>query len=189
MAFFDKLNEFTKNLGDMTNDAIETSKLNSKVNAENAAAGEELKKIGEYYYGLYAAEGVVAPEVLEFCEAAKAHYDAAKEAQDEIDRIKAAQEAAKAEREAAAQAAQAAAAASMQAAQPAAPAAPAEAPSGEIICTNCGNVNPAGTKFCGGCGSKLEVPVAEPAKRFCTGCGAEIKDGLKFCGECGTKVE
>ncbi len=184
MAFFDKLNEFTKNLGEMTNDAIETSKLNSKVNAEKTAAGEELKKIGEYYYGLYVAEGVVAAEVLEFCEAAKAHFDVAAEAQAEIDKIKAAQEAAKAEKEAAAQAA---AAASMQAAQ----VAPVEAPAGEIVCANCGNVNPAGTKFCGGCGSKLEVSVepTEPAKRFCTGCGAELKDGLKFCGECGTRVE
>ena len=185
MAFFDKLNEFTKNLGDMTTDAIETTKLNSKVNAEKTAAGEELKKIGEYYYGLYATEGIVVPEILEFCEAAKTHFDAAAEAQAEIDKIKEAQEAAKAEKEAAAQAAQAAAAASMQAA------APVESVAGEIICTNCGNANPAGTKFCGGCGTKLEIPEvpAEPAKRFCTGCGAELKDGLKFCGECGTRVE
>jgi len=185
MAFFDKLNEFTKNLGDMTTDAIETTKLNSKVNAEKTAAGEELKKIGEYYYGLYVSEGVVAPEVLEFCEAAKAHFDAAAEAQAEIDKIKEAQEAAKAEKEAAAQAA---AAASMQAAQMATP---VEAVAGEIVCTNCGNVNPAGTKFCGGCGTKLEIPEvpAEPVKRFCTGCGAELKDSLKFCGECGTRVE
>ena len=185
MAFFDKLNEFTKNLGDMTNDAIETTKLNSKVNAEKTAAGEELKKIGEYYYGLYATEGIVVPEILEFCEAAKAHFDAAEEAQAEIDKIKEAQEAAKAEKEAAAQAA---AAASMQAAQMATP---VETVAGEIVCTNCGNVNPAGTKFCGGCGTKLEIPEvpAEPAKRFCTGCGAELKDGLKFCGECGTRVE
>ena len=155
MAFFDKLNEFTKNLGEMTTDAIETTKLNSKVNAEKTAAGEELKKIGEYYYGLYASEGVVAQEVLEFCEAAKTHYDAAAEAQAEIDKIKEAQEAAKAEKEAAAQAA---AAASMQAA-------PVEAVAGEIVCTNCGNANPAGTKFCGGCGTKLEIPEvpAEPA--------------------------
>jgi len=188
MAFFDKLNEFTKNLGDMTTDAIETTKLNSKVNAEKTAAGEELKKIGEYYYGLYVSEGVVAPEVLEFCEAAKAHFDAAEEAQAEIDKIKEAQEAAKAEKEAAAAAAQAAAAASMQVAQMATP---VEAVAGEIVCTNCGNVNPAGTKFCGGCGTKLEIPEvpAEPVKRFCTGCGAELKDGLKFCGECGTRVE
>ena len=188
MAFFDKLNEFTKNLGDMTTDAIETTKLNSKVNAEKTAAGEELKKIGEYYYGLYATEGIVVPEILEFCEAAKTHFDAAAEAQAEIDKIKEAQEAAKAEKEAAAAAAQAAAAASMQVAQMATP---VEAVAGEIVCTNCGNANPAGTKFCGGCGTKLEIPEvpAEPVKRFCTGCGAELKDGLKFCGECGTKVE
>lgn len=180
MAFFDKLNEFTKNLGDMTNDAIETTKLNSKVNAEKAAAAEELKKIGEYYYGLYVTEEVAVPEILEFCENAKVHFDAAKEAQDEINRMKAEAEAQRAEREAAIQAAQAA---SVQASTP------VDAGQGEITCTNCGNVNPAGTKFCGGCGTKLEVVVSSPVKRFCTGCGAELKEGLKFCGECGTRVE
>ena len=30
MAFFDKLSEMAKNIGDKTNDAIETTKLNSK---------------------------------------------------------------------------------------------------------------------------------------------------------------
>ena len=46
MAFFDKLNQMAKNIGDKTSDAIETSKLNSKINAETTAAGEDLKKIG-----------------------------------------------------------------------------------------------------------------------------------------------
>lgn len=44
MAFFDKLGDLAKNIGDKTSDAIETNKLNSKINTENAAAGEELKK-------------------------------------------------------------------------------------------------------------------------------------------------
>ena len=77
MAFFDKLNDFAKNIGDRTTDAIETGKLNSKVNAEKNLAGEDLKKIGEFYYNLFASGGEVAPEVLEACQSAKAHYDAA----------------------------------------------------------------------------------------------------------------
>ena len=84
MAFFDKLNDFAKNIGDKTTDAIETGKLNSKINAENTAAGEELKKIGAYYYNLFIAgdeNKAVAPEVLEFCQNAKAHYEAAAAAQ------------------------------------------------------------------------------------------------------------
>ena len=33
MAFFDKLNQVAKNLGDKTTDAIETTKLNTKLQA------------------------------------------------------------------------------------------------------------------------------------------------------------
>lgn len=69
MAFFDKLNDLAKNIGDKTNDAIETGKLNSKINSENAAAMEEIKKIGTYYYNLFAADAgnsLIVPEVLNF---------------------------------------------------------------------------------------------------------------------------
>ena len=131
MAFFDKLNQVAKNIGDKTNDAIETTKLNSKINAERSAAGEELKKIGEFYYSLFAASGEAAPEVFEFCQSAKARYDAAAAARAEIERIKAENEAEKA-----------------------APA-PVAAPAG-IACPACGVTNGAGTKFCQNCGTRLE---------------------------------
>ena len=54
MAFFDKLSTFAQNLTDKANDTIETGKLNSKVNSEKNLAGEELKKIGTYYYEKFA---------------------------------------------------------------------------------------------------------------------------------------
>ena len=169
MAFFDKLNDFAKNIGDKTTDAIETGKLNSKINSEKNLAGEELKKIGEFYYNAWLNGGEIAPELLEICTAVKAHYDAAAEAQAEIDRIRAENEAAKA-----------------AAAAPVAPAAPA-APAG-IVCTACGTANNPGTKFCCNCGNKLEIP-APPMPRTCPNCGATIADGMKFCGECGTRTE
>ena len=174
MAFFDKLNDFAKNIGDKTSDAIETGKLNSKINSEKAAAAEEYKKIGEHYYNLFAAGGEVAPEVLEFCQSAKAHLDAAAEAQAEIDRIKAENEAAKAAAEAAA----------------AAPVAAPAAPAGGVVCPNCGTANAEGTRFCQGCGTKLEAPPPPaPAGNACPNCGAANDPGTKFCRECGTKLE
>jgi len=166
MAFFDKLNQVAKNIGDKTSDAIETGKLNSKVNSEKNLAGEELKKIGEFYYNAWLESGEIAPEALDFCTAAKAHYDAAAEAQAEIDRIRAENEAAKA-----------------AAAAPVAPAAPAG-----IVCTACGTANNPGTRFCCNCGNKLEIP-APPAPKTCPNCGATIAEGMKFCGECGTRTE
>ncbi len=136
MAFFDKLNQVAKNLGDMTNDALETNKLNSKINAENNAAEEELKKIGEYYYNQYITTGEAVPEIIEFCNNAKAHYEEAAKAQAEIDRIKAENEAAKA-----------------PAPQPVTPVAPAAT---KRFCTECGAVASPGVKFCSECGQRLE---------------------------------
>ena len=165
MAFFDKLNDFAKNISDKTTDAIETGKLNAKVKSENELATEELKKIGEFYYNAWLAGGEIAPELLEICSAARAHYDAAAEAQTEIDRIRAENEAAK------------------TAAAPAAPSAPEG-----VVCTACGAANNPGTKFCCSCGNKLETP-APPVPGICPNCGAAIADGMKFCGECGTRTE
>jgi len=166
MAFFDKLSDFAKNIGDKTTDAIETGKLQSKINSEKNLAGEELKKIGQFYYNAWLNGGEIAPEILEVCTAAKAHYDAADEAQAEIDRIRAENEAAKA-----------------AAAAPAAPAAPAG-----IVCTACGAENAPGTKFCCNCGNKLEIP-APPEPKICPNCGTKNEPGTRFCGNCGTALQ
>lgn len=162
MAFFDKLNQVAKNIGDKTNDAIETTKLSSKINAEKSAAAEDMKKIGEHYYSQFALSGEAVPEVLEFCQSAKAHYDAAAAAQAEIERIKAENEAEK---------------------TPAPVAAPAR-----NACPSCGASNAPGTKFCQSCGAKLEAPT--PAQeRKCPACGAVVAPGVKFCSECGQRME
>ena len=131
MAFFDKLGDLAKNIGDKTTDAIETGKLNSKIGSETAAAAAQLQKVGEFYYAKFAAGEQVSPEALEFCQAAAAHYAAAEKAQAEIDRIRAENDAARAASSAVA------------------------APPRSAACTSCGAVNAPGTRFCGSCGAKL----------------------------------
>src|ERR1700726_869002 len=44
-------------------------------------------------------------------------------------------------------------------------------------CTSCGVENPAGMKFCGGCGAAI--------RNRCSRCGLENPPEFKFCGECG----
>ena len=51
-------------------------------------------------------------------------------------------------------------------------------------CPNCGKPNPAGTKFCGDCGGKMEVAMVP-----CVKCGATLREGAKFCNECGSSQE
>ena len=60
---------------------------------------------------------------------------------------------------------------------------PAAAPSAAAgpTCASCSTANPAGAKFCMGCGQALA-----PAVRHCTECGTELPGGAKFCANCGT---
>ncbi len=68
---------------------------------------------------------------------------------------------------------------------PAAPAQPPAAPQAAAgpVCANCQAANPAGARFCMGCGQPLA-----PAVAHCTECGAELPAGAHFCAGCGTRV-
>jgi membrane protease subunit (stomatin/prohibitin family) len=159
MAFFDKLNDFAKTVGDKAGEAIETTKLNSKINAEKSAIEVVLKKIGEYYYQKYQSGESLPEETAALCGEIDGHNAAINEAKAEIERIKAENAAAN---------------------TPAPSSAPAAV--GGIVCPACGKDNAPGTKFCQECGGKLE------AARVCS-CGAEVAPGVRFCGECGAKFE
>jgi class 3 adenylate cyclase len=50
-----------------------------------------------------------------------------------------------------------------------------------VICPNCGTVNRAGRRFCGGCAAPLAV--------VCPNCGAANEPDMRFCGECATPLE
>lgn len=67
--------------------------------------------------------------------------------------------------------------------RPAPQAPPAPAPAAGATCASCDTANPAGAKFCMGCGT----PMA-PAVRHCTECGNELPGGAKFCANCGTRA-
>jgi membrane protease subunit (stomatin/prohibitin family) len=56
-----------------------------------------------------------------------------------------------------------------------------QAPVTGPACASCSTANPAGAKFCMGCGQVLA-----PAIRHCTQCGNELPGGAKFCANCGT---
>lgn len=81
-----------------------------------------------------------------------------------------------------------------------------------IACAACGQMNPAGAKFCSGCGKPLTSGEIECPKcntmnakgaKFCSNCGADLKPtvvacphcqapnqaGAKFCSACGKPME
>ena len=46
-----------------------------------------------------------------------------------------------------------------------------------MTCPGCGHANPAGVRFCGGCGARLEI--------ICASCQASNPPGNRFCHDCG----
>jgi len=61
------------------------------------------------------------------------------------------------------------------------PAQPQAAPG--PVCASCQAPNPAGAKFCMGCGQRLT-----PTVQHCTECGSELPASARFCSGCGTQV-
>lgn len=49
-----------------------------------------------------------------------------------------------------------------------------------VNCKYCGELNPAGSKFCRKCG--------KPIVKKCVNCGAELDMDAKFCNTCGVRV-
>jgi predicted ATPase/class 3 adenylate cyclase len=49
-----------------------------------------------------------------------------------------------------------------------------------MVCSACGTENPAGSRFCGGCGAALS--------QACGACGAANDPGMRFCTQCGSAL-
>jgi len=133
MGVLDNVKDFAKSVSDKTSGAIETTKLNSKINSEQNAINAVMKQIGEFYYSKYAKSGTADEGIAGFCTTIDAHNAAIAEAKAEIERIKS----------------------KNTAAAPAA-SAPAPVPAGGTVCPACGKENPSGMNFCGVCGAKFE---------------------------------
>ncbi len=67
MALFDKLSEIAKNVGDMTNDALENSRKNSQISAENKKIRQLKEEIGDYYFGKYKNAETLDEPVIGLC--------------------------------------------------------------------------------------------------------------------------
>ena len=101
MGFFDQLGDVAKNIGksagdfakqvgDKTNDALEISKLNTKISAENAEIEKEKKKLSDALFERFARGEEVPEEVKEFCDNIKSHMLNIDGFKEEIEKVKAA---------------------------------------------------------------------------------------------------
>lgn len=161
MAFFDKINDFAKNTSEKANNAIETSKLNSKITAEDRNISAITLKIGEYYLAKIDAGETLDADVMNMYAGITAARSNIATIRSEIEVMNTPKpEPAPAPAYTDPNAAPAYAPAPTYAEQPAAPtyAAP-EAPA---------------------------APAAASAFKFCCSCGAKLDPDARFCPECGS---
>ena len=90
MAFFDKLNDLAKSVKDAANDAVETTRIKSRISSEKRAVDEACRKIGEYYYAKRAGDmGPVDDDILEYCIEIDEHMRVISELEAELERHRA----------------------------------------------------------------------------------------------------
>jgi chromosome segregation ATPase len=88
MALLDKLTALTKAATEKTGDMVELTKLNYRLSGEKTAIEEAKKKIGEYYWNIYASGQTLDDEVTVFCQEIAAAESNIGEIQAEIQAIK-----------------------------------------------------------------------------------------------------
>lgn len=74
MAFLDKLTDAAAMIGDKASDAVETTKIKTKINGEKKDAEAELAKLGRIYYDKAKAGEVLTPEAQEIICRIDNHY-------------------------------------------------------------------------------------------------------------------
>lgn len=154
MAFFDKLNDLAKSVKDAANDAVETTRIKSRISSEKRAVDEACRKIGEYYYAKRSVGmGPVDDDILEYCTEIDEHMRVITELEAELERERAAKEATE---PAFVQCQACGAKNGRQAKFCQECGAQLEKPAQPLnTCAACGAVNDDGAKFCAGCGAKL----------------------------------
>ncbi len=99
MAFFDKLQEVAKTIGektsetmrvvgDKTSDAVEITKQKAKISQEKSAILDLKKQIGELIWNRYSEGEQVSEDIAALCESIKEHYSAISAAEAEIENVK-----------------------------------------------------------------------------------------------------
>lgn len=76
MSFLDKITDAAAILGDKANDAIETTKLKSRITSEKKAIELEMARLGRLYYEKMKEEGMeLLPEAAEVSARIDSHYN------------------------------------------------------------------------------------------------------------------
>lgn len=90
MALFDKINDLAKSASEKTNNVIETTKLNNRINTEEKNIAAITSKIGQYYVSKLDAGETLPDDVMSMFEGIKASREIIMATRAEIDSLNAA---------------------------------------------------------------------------------------------------
>jgi hypothetical protein len=99
MAFFDKLQEVAKTIGDKTSetmkvvgdktsDAVEITKQKAKISSEKSAIVDVKKQIGELVWSKYSEGESVSEDIAALCATIQEHLDVIAKAEADIESVK-----------------------------------------------------------------------------------------------------
>lgn len=138
MAFLDKVSSYAKNAVDKTGDAIETAKLNSRINEQKGKISKIKAELGEYYWSKFESGAVLDDGANEICARIKECFDEIANIEKQIQDIKDGNVDTNAETHRAG---------STEAAP--------NADGASKFCPECGTKTNEGAKFCASCGHKF----------------------------------
>lgn len=75
MAFLDKLTDAAAKVTDVASDAVEITKIKTKINGEKKEIEAELAKLGRIYFEKAKAGSELPTEEMEIINRVNAHYD------------------------------------------------------------------------------------------------------------------
>ena len=139
MAFFDKLSEIAKtvgdktaviakNVGDKTGELIEIGKLNSRIASANGSIKELKTRLGQHYWEIYSNGGSLDEDAAVLCGTIKEYYEEIESLRTQLELLK-------------------------------------SSSGQQVVCHACGALNPADALFCKSCGVKLENVPSEPDEK------------------------
>lgn len=87
MAFLDKLTDAAAKVTDAANDAVEITKIKTKINGEKKEIEAELAKLGRIYFEKAKAGIELPTDEMEIVNRVNAHYDALADLEKQLSEI------------------------------------------------------------------------------------------------------
>ena len=159
MDLFEKIGSMAKAAANSAGDAIETTKINSKIGDEQNKIRSIKVELGDFIWQRYTEGMDIGVEEMEFCQRIEACQQQINEYNAQLNALRPKEE--KTEQK----------------------------PIVETLCASCEKPIHPGSTFCPFCGEdQSAAKTPEPGPKACPTCGCSVFAEAKFCPQCGGQI-